>query len=404
MVGMALRPRLYDRVLADHVARRRQMAFVTGPRQVGKTTTCRARSSAYLSWDDDDHRRVLLAGPAAIAAAAGTGVLRERTPVLTLDELHKYARWRALLKGLFDTHGADLRLLVTGSSRLDVARRGGDSLMGRYLPYRMHPFTVGELEDRELPGERLVRAPRAPDRADLEALVEHGGYPEPFVARDRRFTRRWGALRREQLVRGDLRDLASVEDIARLDTFARLLEERSASPLVYSHLAREVQVSVDTARRWVDVLVAFHLGFLVRPWFRNVARSLRKEPKWYLRDWSGIADPGARAETFVACHLLKTVEGLSDLGLGSFQLGYLRDKDRREVDFVVVRDGRPWFLVEAKHADDALSPALGRFQAQLGAPHAFQVVLELPFERADAFERPRGPVVVPASTLLSQLL
>lgn len=405
MVAMGTRRRIYDAILEDHLARRRQMAFVTGPRQVGKTTTCRALGTAYLDWDNVDHRRVVLSGPAAVAERAGVSHLREGRPIVVLDELHKFRRWRGFLKGFFDTYEKDLRVLVTGSSRLDVYRRGGDSLMGRYLPYRMHPFSVAEIATQDIPApRRIVRSPRRIPEVEFDALWEHGGFPEPFVERDRPFTRQWATLRREQLVKGDLRDLTRVADLGQIDTLAQLLEARAGSPIVYASLANDVQVTLDTVRRWVDVLAGFHHGFVVRPWFKNVARSLRKEPRWYLRDWSGIEDPGPRAETFVACHLLKAVEGWQDLGLGSFHLGYLRDKDKREVDLVVVRDGKPWFLVEVKHRDEGLSPSLGYFQARLGAPFAFQVVVDLPAVDADAFERPRGPLVVPARTFLSQLL
>ena len=140
-----------------------------------------------------------------------------------------------------------------------------------------------------------------------------------------------------------------------------------------SNLAREINVAVDTMRRWIATLCTLHHGFLVRPWFRNVAKSLRKEPKWYLRDWSGVRDPGQRAETFVACHLLKAVEMWEDLGFGAFQLRYLRDKQKREVDFLVVRDDRPWFMVEVKAGDTSLSPALSHFREQIDAEHCFQV-------------------------------
>lgn len=380
------------------------MAFVSGPRQVGKTTTCRSLSTSYLSWDDADHRRIVLAGPAAVAARAEVGRLRATQPVLVLDELHKFRRWKTLLKGLFDTYADGLRVIVTGSARFDVFKRGGDSLMGRYLPYRMHPFSVGEILDPTPPDEkRIVRSPRPVRDVEFDALWTHGGFPEPFTTRDVRFSRRWAALRREQLIRGDLRELTEVADVARLDTFAGLLEERSATQIVLAHLARDVVVMPDTARRWLDVLVAFHLGFVVRPWWKNVTRSLRKEPKWYLRDWSAVSDPGARAETFVACHLLKAVDAWTDLGLGDFRLGYLRDKEKREVDFIVVRDRKPWFLVEAKHRDEGPSRALAYFQERLSVPFAFQVVVDAPYVAADAFERPRGPLVVPARTFLSQL-
>ena len=399
---MSNRPRFYDALLEDHLARHRQMALVSGPRQVGKTTACRAVADAYLNWDNMDERRLLLKGPAEIATAVGLDRLRARPPVAVIDELHKHSKWKGLLKGLFDTYGDRAKWIVTGSSRLDVFRRGGDSLMGRYLLYRVHPWSVAECLRPEIT-EKAIRPPREIDEDDWRALVVHGGFPEPFLKRDPRFTNRWRSLRHEQLSKEDLRDVTRVQELGAIEVLMRVLEERSAQQLVYSNLATEIGVAVDTIRRWIDLLGRLHLGFLVRPWFRNVTKSLRKEPKWFLRDWSGIADEGARAETLVACHLLKATEGWTDLGLGHYELRYLRDKLKREVDFVVVRDGKPWFLVEVKKADANLSPALAHFQAQTGAEHAFQVVLDLPYEEANCFAH-RKPIVVPAKTFLSQLL
>jgi predicted AAA+ superfamily ATPase len=188
-----------------------------------------------------------------------------------------------------------------------------------------------------------------------------------------------------------------------METLMQILAERSAQQLVYSSLAKEIQVSVDTVKRWIDLLARLYYGFMVRPWFTNISKALRKEPKWFQRDWSGLSDDGARAETFVACHLLKAVEGWTDLGFGDFELRYLRDKQKREVDFLVVRDRKPWFLVEVKVGDIALSSSLVYFQEQTKAAHAFQVVMNLAYQQVDCF-RVHRPVVVPAKTFLSQLL
>jgi len=395
-------PRLYTAILADHLERHRQMALVSGPRQVGKTTTCRSVSNEYLNWDNADDRRLLLRGPASIADALHLDVLRAKSPVATLDELHKYTKWKSLLKGFFDSYGDRVRLIVTGSSRIDIFRRGADSLMGRYFLYRMHPLSVGENLRTHLP-QKEIHAPEEIRSADWDALWEHGGFPEPFLRRDTRFTRRWRSLRYEQLSREDLREVARVSDLGTLETLMQILGECSAQQLIYSNLAREIGVSVDTVKRWIDLLARLHYGFLVRPWFRNVAKSLRKEPKWFLRDWSGVVEDGRRAETLVACHLLKAVEAWTDLGLGDFELRYLRDKQKREVDFVVVKDRKPWFLVEVKMSDQTLSPALGYFQAQTNAQHSFQVVMNLPYQQADCFRIHRA-VVVPAKSFLSQLL
>ena len=163
-----------------------------------------------------------------------------------------------------------------------------------------------------------------------------------------------------------------------------------------------MQVDEVTIRKWLSTLTAFFFGFLVKPWHKQVANAIRKTPKWYLRDWSAIKDVGQRNETMVACHLLKAVELWTDMGMGEYDLFYIRDKQRREADFLVTRDGAPWFLVEVKTSDTQLSPALGIMQTATGAPHAFQVVVDLPFQSVDCLQYTR-PVVVPASTFLSQL-
>jgi predicted AAA+ superfamily ATPase len=396
------RLRLYDQMLQDHFARHRQMAFVSGPRQVGKTTTCRMEGTDYLNWDNGDDRRVILLGPAAVAERIQLERLQTPSPIVVFDELHKDKKWKGFLKGFFDVYGERTRIMVTGSSRLDVFRRGGDSLMGRYFLYRMHPFSVGEAIRANLP-TAVIQSPSSLAEDEWRALWEHGGFPEPFLRRDVRFTRRWRSLRQDQLTREDIRDVAQIETLGLLETVTQILAERSGQQLIYSHLANEVGIAVDTVRRWLDVLQRLHYGFVVRPWFTNVSKALRKEPKWFLRDWSGIDDAGQRAETFVACHLLKAVEGWTDLGLGSFELRYLRDKLKREVDFLVVRDRKPWFLVEVKTSDTRLSDSLAHFKHETKAKHAFQAVIEIPFVAVDCFSR-TDPVVVPARTLLSQLL
>lgn len=402
---MDTRKRFYDSLLADHLSSQRQMAFVSGPRQVGKTTTCRNLAQEYLNWDNSDDMALILKGPAVIADKIGINTLAKTSPVALFDELHKYRRWKQFLKGFFDTYADNVNILVTGSSRMDVYRRGGDSLMGRYFLYHMHPFTVAETVYQDLPDiEKIVRLPKRISKADFSALWNHGGYPEPFIKRDIRFSRRWQNLRLQQLLREDVRDLTQIHQLNQLELLVNLLMVRSGHQLIYSNLANDIQVSIDTVRRWVATVCNLHLGFLVRPWFKNISRSLRKEPKWFLRDWSSIEDVGDKAETFIACHLLKAVEGWNDMGLGDFQLGYLRDRNQREVDFVVVRDGKPWFLVEVKNADSALSPSLKSFQEQTKTPFAFQVILEADYVDVDCFSLQKRPMIVPAKTFLSQLL
>jgi hypothetical protein len=266
----------------------------------------------------------------------------------------------------------------------------------------MHPLSVAELTRTDVP-DSCIRPPASIAADEWAALRYHGGYPEPYLRRDARFSRRWRSLRESQLLKEDVRDLTRIQELGQIEALGRLLADRSGGQLVYSALANAVRASQNTVRNWVGVLCSLHYGFLIRPWYRNVSRALRKEPKWFLRDWSGVDDPGKRAETLCACHLLKAVEGWTDLGLGDFELRYIRDKEQAEVDFVVVRDGAPWFLVEAKAKEGNLSPALSRFQQQTGCAHAFQVAVDSDFLDGDCFEYSE-PVMVPALTLFSQFL
>ncbi len=402
---MTIQRRIYNSILAEHLASQRQMAFVSGPRQVGKTTSCQQHADFYLNWDNSDDRLLILAGEQALAEHCKLDRLRESKATVLFDELHKYPKWKQFLKGFYDKYGKQINIMVTGSSRMDVYRRGGDSLMGRYFLYRMHPFSIAEVLEQTPPSEKhLVQTPQPIHAGEFEALWEYGGYPEPFLKRDRRFSRRWQQLRLEQLLREDIRDVTQIQQLAQLEVLARLLLERSSQQLIYGNLAKEVRVSTDTVRRWVDVLRNLHLGFVIRPWFKNVSRALRKEPKWYLSDWSLVSDAGARAETFVACHLLKAVDAWNDMGLGKFALHYLRDKEKNEVDFLIVNEGMPWMLVEIKLTDEVVSPALRRYFEALQADYAFQVVFNADYVDMDCFSEKHVLKVVPARTFLSQLV
>lgn len=394
--------RMYGPIFADHFAKNRQMIMLSGPRQVGKTTVAEAMADLYLNWDRRRDRDLFLKGEDAVAKMAGLDVRRAMRPIVVFDEIHHYPKWRQFLKGYFDTYGANARTLVTGSARLELKKRGkGDSLMGRYFPFRMHPLSVGELLHPLFPTSEVV-APETLSEAEWGALVEFGGFPEMFCSRSRAFAVRWRRLRREQLVRIDIANGTGIRDLDQLDALAGILAQRSGQQIVYSSLAADVQTNEVTVRQWLTTLTSFFYGFLVRPWFRNVANSVRKTPKWYMRDWSGIKDIGARNETIVACHLLKAVETWTDMGFGDYGLFYLRDKNKREVDFLVSKDDSPWMLVEVKTSDVSVSAALTGMQRQLGTPIALQVVADLPYEPVDCFV-PGKAAAVSMRTFLSQL-
>ena len=396
--------RIYETIVREHLGVYRQMVFLSGPRQVGKTTIAKTFASDYLNWEEKETRLLVLKGARAVGQSLALDEQVNSGKVLVFDEIHRYQKWKTFLKGFFDVYEKSVRIFATGSAKMDVYKRGGDSMMGRYFPYRIHPFSVAELMDSSIPDEnRIIRQPRELAASEWDALLKFGGFPEPFTNRQTRFLRKWRSLRMEQLFSQDIHDLTKTVEIDQIEALATILANRTGEQLVMASLAHEVTASEPTIKKWVSILKSLYFGFTVKPYCKNIESSIRKTPKWYLRDWSGISDPGKRAETFVACHLLKAVECWTDLGFGEFDLFYLRDRKKREVDFLVARDKKPWFLVEVKNSAEAIAGNLPYFQKVTDAKHAFQVVLNTDYDGEDCFQK-SNPSVVPARTFLSQLV
>lgn len=400
--------RVYEKLLQEHLREFRQMIFLSGPRQVGKTTMAKEASQTspnhyYFNWDDARHRAWLIGGSEAIAREAHLDVFTETLPILIFDEIHKYRFWKRFLKGFFDLYEKKARMIVTGSARLDVYKKGGDSMMGRYFLYRVHPLSIREIIDPTLPDQE-IRPPREIEEEDYQALLKYGGFPEPYTKRNPLFWNRWKQLRLDQLFKEDIRDLTQIQELSQIRLLADLLIEQATQLVVYSNLAAKVQVSHVTIKRWITTLSTLYYCFCLQPWKKNVARSLLKEPKVFLWNWAQIENEGARLENFVASHLLKAVHFWTDRGFGDYQLHFLRDKDQREVDFLVVRNKKPWFLVEVKTSNDRnISKSLHYFKQQTGAQHAFQLSFDLPYVNRDCFTETE-PIIVPAKTFLSQLI
>ena len=352
-------PEMIARYLAkpieDDLARK--MVFVGGPRQVGKTTLAMTllgggrRHPGYLNWDDAQVRPGLLRGE-----------LPAGQKLIVLDEIHKFPGWRNLVKGFYDTEGDRTSFLVTGSARLDHYRKGGDSLQGRYHYYRLHPVTLGELSADATP-------------ADLEQLMRFGGFPEPLFAGSERTWRRWQRERVSRVVYEDLRDLENVREVALVELLVEALPERVGSPLSVQSLREDLQVAHETVERWLRILERLYVCFRIPPFGAPRIRAVKKEKKLYLWDWSGVPDTGARFENMVASHLLKLCHHVEDTQGHNMELRFIRDTDRREVDFVVIRDNRPLFAVECKSGEKVPSSAIGYFRQRTGIVDFYQVHL-----------------------------
>ncbi|RKY94461.1 MAG: ATP-binding protein [Candidatus Hydrothermota bacterium] len=359
------------RYIAPYVVRDlgKKMVFIGGPRQVGKTTLALAvldqyfPSGRYFNWDFDEDRRAILKKQ-----------WRQDNTLLIFDELHKFSRWKQWIKGIYDITGSRHSILITGSARLDVYRRGGDSLMGRYHYWRLHPFTLDELPDS-------IGQEEAFDR-----LMTMGGFPEPFLVGDEREARRWRKERFDRVIREDIRDLEGVHDLQTLHLLLDLLRERVGSTIVIANIAEDLQVAHKTVKRWLDVLERMYLIFVVRPYVRSGPRSVLKPPKVYFFDNGDVlGDEGARFENLVACSLLKRIHFLEDREGYRYQLCYIRDKDGREVDFAVVKDGVPQELIEVKYSDEKISRGLRYYATRLKPLRAVQIVATIknPYDEKD---------------------
>jgi hypothetical protein len=272
-------------------------------------------------------------------------------------------------------HKDQRKYLVTGSARLNICRRGGDSLQGRYNYYTLHPFSLAEVVGRPVTAKIFKELPiESSDHPHaMDALERFGGFPEIFLKQSARALRRWHNERTERLFREDIRDLQAIRDLANLPLLGDMLPSKVGSLLSVNAIREDLEVSHRTVSTWLDILEAFYYQFRIYPDKERKVRSIRKEPKLYLIDWSEIPDPAVRFENLLACHLLKYVRYLYEHEGYRAQLSFLRNVDKKEVDFLVTVDNRPWFCVEAKYQDQAISDNLGYFQERLDIPYAFQV-------------------------------
>ena len=357
--------------------------LLSGPRQAGKTTLSKqlGLSFAYLNFDSAEDRALLRAAE-----------WDREVELVIFDELHKMRKWKGWLKGVYDTEGIPPSMLVTGSARLEVFRRGGDSLAGRHFLHRLHPFTVREVR-------RSVRPADA-----LERILTLGGFPEPFLANDATHARRWRRGHLDTILREDLIDLERVRDVRSVEILVDLLRGRVGGTVSLSSLARDLQTSAHTVKHWLQILENLYVIFPVRPHHRNIARSLLKESKYYFYDTGAVAaagvDAGAVLENAVACALLRELHLVEDFTGRKTALRFLRDKEKREVDFLVSIDDRPRQLVETKLSDDSFSPALFHFLKFLPGTEALQVVKTLKRAKSNGARTAR---MVPASEYLARV-
>lgn len=351
---MSTLPRYLESLIVKDL--KEKMVFLGGPRQVGKTTfsqsllkNYRDHHPAYMNWDSiEDRKRIR------------TGDWPRTERLIIFDEIHKFIKWRGLVKGFFDTLKNTHQFLVTGSARLDYYRKGGDSLLGRYHYYRMHPLSLPEVSPKF-------------QRKDLDRLFTYGGFPEPFLKQNSISLKRWHRQRHERIIFSDIRDLENVKEISNIELLVQALPDRVGSPLSRKNLAQDLEVDFKTVEKWITILENVYYCFRISPFGPPKIKAVKKEQKIYFWDWSEIEDEGARWENLVASQLLKYCHFYEDTEGDKMELRFLRDIEGREIDFVVLKNKRPLFAVECKTGEKKLSSHLKYFAERSNIPNFYQV-------------------------------
>ena len=357
-------PQLFKRPLALHLAQdlHRKILIVTGPRQCGKTTLARQLGSSfdYLNFDEREHHKTIL-----------KKAWDRRKEYIIFDELHKKKGWKLWLKGIYDTEGVPPGLLVTGSARLDIYKRMGDSLAGRFFHFRLHPFDPKEIQQLRI---------GSPEEA-VERIRLFSGFPEPFLTASRSFYGKWKKTCLDAILRQDLVNFEHIKHLSSIETLVQLLRDRVGSPVSYSSLAEDLHCAPKTVKNWLRILENLYVVFKITPWHKNIAKSLLKAPKFYFYDTAQVRDPAAQAENCVACALLKEAHWQADVNGEEYNLFYLRDKNKKEVDFLISKSNQPFCMIEVKSSQEALSDGMRLFAKKFPSIQKIQLVFRLKREK-----------------------
>ena len=337
----------------------KKMVFITGPRQVGKTTLAKKiikqLKGRYLLYDDyEDRKRILK-----------RGFIDKK--LVCLDEFHKYNRWKNFIKGVYDKNKDYLNIILTGSAKLDVYQKSGDSLFGRYYLYFLHPLSLAEINNQEIniPDNVLIPEKKLNGLSELEIF---GGFPEPFLSQSEIEHKRWLNQRNQLLINEEFRETTHIQMLSVLENLMLLLPEKIGSLFSYNSLSEDLRVSTPTVQNWLNVFEKLYVVFKIPPYTKKIIRSIQKRPKYYLWDWSQLKSEPQRFENLMASHLWKAVSIWNSLGLMNAGLRFIQDRNGREVDFLVTKDENPWFLIEVKTAEEKISNNLRYFSERMGIP------------------------------------
>ena len=367
----------------------RQMRFLTGPRQAGKTTLAQWKLKQektlelYYLWDLRTVRNRYKANELFFTADK---IYTGKKLWVCFDEIHKMPKWKNILKGVYDQTHDHYQFIVTGSAKLNLMKRAGDSLSGRYFTFHVFPLCLGELKNakqlaKEIPDtavhfieQRLSDQWNESDQ--LSNLLAYSGFPEPFLRQSKKFQAKWSRDYLDTVIQEDIGALTRIIDKEYLYDVYRLLPEMVGSPISYQSIASHIELSLPTIKNHLKRLIDFYLIFQLRPYSKNIKRSLLKAPKIYLYDWTHIKNPAARFENYVACELQSRLSLWNNTSGEQYHLFYTRNKEKQETDFLIVKEDLPWCLIESKYSDKMVAQHHQTTSSALGNIPVVQICRE----------------------------
>ncbi len=366
------------------------MRFITGPRQSGKTTLARMKlkregnEALYYLWDLRSVRNRYKKNEFFFTQEKFPS---EKKAWICFDEIHKVPKWKNILKGIYDTVHESYRFIITGSSKFDTGKLSGDSLSGRYFTFHLMPLSLAEVAGN---AENLVSPPENAEdfvnsalkgadkkRGDLQSkLLKYSAFPEPFLSGSEKFYSKWSGDYPDTIIKEDISTLTRITMNEYLYDVYGMLGEMVSSPVSEASIASHLGVSPVTVKNYINKLEDFYLVFRLRPYSKNIKRSLLKAAKCYFYDYARINDEAQKFENYVALELNIRVTYWNDNSADRYMLFYVRSKEKKEVDFLIIKNSVPWLLVEAKLSDSKITGHYPEMQKALGGIPMVQLCRE----------------------------
>ncbi len=395
-----------------------KMRFIAGPRQSGKTTLALNllkqlhQNKLYFNWDRREIKERYYKNTYfyndEIYKITGS-----KQKWVCFDEIHKMPKWKDILKDIYDTEKDKIKFIITGSARLDLFRKSGDSLTGRYYLFHLFPLSLIELINKKNKKaifstyninasdfiENVLSTPLY-YQSDMDRLMKYTGFPEPLIESNDNILNMWRNNYLDTVIKEDLRELSALKKIENTAKLIAILPERIGSPLSVNSLINDIQASYPAIKNYLYTLELVYLIFKITPYSKRIIKSITKEQKYYLFDWTRIDEPSIRFENYIAFELFNFVTLLKDHGYGNFELHFVRNRNGEETDFLITLNNNPWILFEVKLNKTDVASHNIRHSKELGDIPLIQLI----YKNNITKKRGKNIYIISASRFIASML